>query len=43
MISAHYLSKHHQVTVIEREPILGGNIRTLNGNVATKRIPSEIR
>ena len=42
MISAHYLSKHHQVTVIEREPILGGNIRTLNGNVATKRIPSEI-
>ncbi|MEH6634557.1 MAG: FAD/NAD(P)-binding protein, partial [Halioglobus sp.] len=39
MISAHYLAKKHRVTVIERESILGGNIRTLNGNVATENLP----
>jgi predicted NAD/FAD-binding protein len=42
MICAHYLAQQHQVTVIEREPILGGNIRTLNGNVEADNIPPEL-
>jgi uncharacterized protein len=34
MVSAYLLDKQgHQVTVFERQPILGGNIRTLNKNV----------
>lgn len=42
MISAHYLAQFHRVTLIEREPILGGNIRTLNGNVTTEQLPPDI-
>jgi uncharacterized protein len=34
MVTAYLLDKqHHQVTVFERQPILGGHIRTLNKNV----------
>jgi len=34
MATAYWLNKHgHHVTVLEREPILGGHIRTLNKNV----------
>ena len=35
MATAYWLDKQkHHVTVLEREPILGGHIRTLNKNVA---------
>ncbi|MBE9201925.1 MULTISPECIES: FAD-dependent oxidoreductase [unclassified Nodularia (in: cyanobacteria)] len=34
MVTAYLLNKHgHEVTVLEKEPILGGHIRTLNKNV----------
>ena len=33
LITAHLLDKVHEVHVFEKEPILGGNVRTLNGNV----------
>uniref|UniRef100_UPI00286BE6E6 NAD(P)/FAD-dependent oxidoreductase n=1 Tax=Chamaesiphon sp. OTE_75_metabat_556 TaxID=2964692 RepID=UPI00286BE6E6 len=34
MVTAYLLDKQgHQVTVFEREPMLGGHIRTLNQNV----------
>jgi len=33
MVCAYLLDRRHEVTVFERAPILGGNIRTLNGNV----------
>ncbi|MEZ4380013.1 MAG: FAD-dependent oxidoreductase [Nannocystaceae bacterium] len=33
MIAAYLLDAAHEVTVFERQPILGGNIRTLGGNV----------
>jgi predicted NAD/FAD-binding protein len=42
MICAHYLAKNHHVTVLEREPVLGGNIRTLNGNIATAYLPPDL-
>jgi len=42
MASAHYLAQAHQVTVLERQPLLGGNIRTLNRNVETKSLPADI-
>lgn len=32
--AAHLLNKTHHVTVYEKQPILGGNIRTINKNVA---------
>lgn len=31
--TAYLLNNHHHVTVMEKQPILGGNIRTLNKNV----------
>jgi uncharacterized protein len=38
MVTAYLLDKQgHQVTVFEREPILGGHIRTLNQNVQPNR------
>ena len=42
MATAHYLAQAHQVTVLERQPMLGGNIRTLNRNVETKNLPRDI-
>jgi uncharacterized protein len=36
MVTAYLLDKNgHQVTVFEHQPVLGGNIRTLNQNVTT--------
>lgn len=43
MICAHYLCKNHDVTVYEKRSSLGGNIRTLNGNVPCSNIPSDVR
>jgi predicted NAD/FAD-binding protein len=42
MATAHYLAKRHRVTVLERQSLLGGNIRTLNRNVDVVSLPSEI-
>ncbi|HIA46512.1 MAG TPA: FAD-dependent oxidoreductase [Candidatus Hydrogenedentes bacterium] len=44
MVTAYYLDGQFDVTVFEKQPILGGNIRTLNKNVKTddKRIPSDL-
>jgi len=42
MASAHYIAKAHQVTVLERQPLLGGNIRTLNRNVVSKSLPPDL-
>jgi predicted NAD/FAD-binding protein len=42
MASAHYLAPAHQVTVLERQPLLGGNIRTLNRNVESKSLPADL-
>ena len=42
MACAHYLAQAHQVTVLERQPLLGGNIRTLNRNVETKSLPASL-
>ncbi len=42
MMSAHYLARRHRVTVLEREPIVGGNVRTLNGNVHSPRLPDQV-
>ena len=33
MTSAYYLGKNHNVTIFEKAPVPGGNIRTLNKNV----------
>lgn len=33
MTTAYLLNKHHEITIFEKQPILGGNIRTLNKNV----------
>ncbi len=40
MACAHYLAQAHQVTVLERQPLLGGNIRTLHRNVETNCLPA---
>jgi uncharacterized protein len=38
MVSAYLLDKQgHHVTVFERQPMLGGHIRTLNKNVQPNR------
>lgn len=44
MITAHYLGKDFDVTVYEKQPMLGGNIRTLNKNVQvdTEKIPKNL-
>lgn len=36
LVTAHLLDGVHDVTVFERQPILGGHVRTLNGNVASE-------
>lgn len=33
MTTAYLLNKQHEITIFEKQPILGGNIRTLNKNV----------
>jgi predicted NAD/FAD-binding protein len=42
MASAHYLTPAHQVTVLEKQPLPGGNIRTLNRNVESKSLPADL-
>lgn len=42
MASAYLLHEKHAITVFEKQPILGGNIRTLNKNVTGVAVPSDI-
>jgi uncharacterized protein len=42
MATAYLLNKHHAVTVFEKQPILGGNIRTLNKNVTDTKLDKNI-
>ncbi|MCA9637981.1 MAG: NAD(P)-binding protein, partial [Myxococcales bacterium] len=42
MITAYLLDGAHRVTVYERQPILGGNIRTLGRNVACPQLPAGV-
>ena len=42
MTAAYLLDKVHDVTVFEKEPILGGNIRTLNKNVRCDSLDNRI-
>ncbi len=37
--AAWYLGEHHRVTVLERQAVLGGNIRTLGKNVPGPELP----
>lgn len=43
MVAAHLLDGAHAVTVFEREPVLGGHVRTLGGNVRAPGIPPGVR
>ncbi|MEO0549582.1 MAG: FAD-dependent oxidoreductase [Pseudomonadota bacterium] len=40
--AAYLLQNAHEVHVFERAPLLGGHVRTLNGNVASGVIPSGV-
>jgi predicted NAD/FAD-binding protein len=42
MTTAYLLNKQHEITVFEKQPILGGNIRTLNKNVTGVALDSEL-
>ncbi|MFW2388918.1 MAG: FAD-dependent oxidoreductase [Polyangiales bacterium] len=39
LVTAHLLDRVHEVTVFEKAPILGGHVRTLNGNVRSDLDP----
>lgn len=43
MVAARLLDDAHAVTVFEREPVLGGHVRTLGGNVRSPRLPAGVR
>lgn len=43
LMAAHRLQSDHQITVFEKDAILGGNVRTLNGNVTTDSLPRTLR
>ena len=42
MTTAHLLDRVHDVTLFEKEPILGGNIRTLNKNIPCNSLDRRI-
>lgn len=42
MACAHYLTKKHRVTLLEKQPLLGGNVRTINRNVESKILPDGV-
>lgn len=43
LITAYLLDKRYDVTVFEKQPILGGNVRTLNKNVKGTRLSPDIQ
>ena len=42
MTTAYLLNKQHDITIFEKQPILGGNIRTLNKNVTGVELDSKL-
>jgi predicted NAD/FAD-binding protein len=42
LVSAWLLQPYHQVEILEREPIPGGHVRTLNRNVKGSGLPPEV-
>jgi predicted NAD/FAD-binding protein len=42
MSTAYLLNKQHEITIFEKQPILGGNIRTLNKNVSGVELDSKL-
>lgn len=42
LITAYLLHEQHEVTVYEKEAILGGNVRTLNQNVIGTSVPEDL-
>lgn len=42
MTTAYLLNKQHEITLFEKQPILGGNIRTLNKNVTGVNLDSKL-
>jgi len=43
IVTAHLLDKAHDITLFEREVVLGGHVRTLGGNVACDALRGGIR
>jgi predicted NAD/FAD-binding protein len=43
LASAWLLDAEHEVTLFEKEPILGGHVRTLGGNVPCPALPADVR
>lgn len=43
MVAARLLDDAHDVTVFERDAVVGGHVRTLGGNVACARLPDGVR
>ena len=42
MTTSYLLNKQHEITIFEKQPILGGNIRTLNKNVTGVSLDSDL-
>ncbi|NOT85838.1 MAG: NAD(P)-binding protein [Methylococcaceae bacterium] len=42
MAAAYFLDKQHEISAFEQQPILGGNIRTLNKNVTGVALDSNV-
>lgn len=42
LISGYLLNKNHEITIYEKEMILGGNVRTLNKNVIGTDLPAKL-
>ncbi|BCG64540.1 MAG: hypothetical protein methR_P2324 [Methyloprofundus sp.] len=42
MTAAHLLNKVHEISLFEKAPVLGGNIRTLNRNIACNALDKNI-
>jgi predicted NAD/FAD-binding protein len=43
LVTAYLLHEAHTVTLVERQPQLGGNVRTLGGNVPCPGLPAGVR
>ena len=42
LTTAYLLDKSHDITLFEKQPILGGNVRTLGKNVSGDRLPNGV-
>jgi len=42
LVAAHLLDGAHRVSVFEKQPILGGHVRTLGRNVSVEGLPAEL-